>query len=106
MNLETKIFEIRDDATCIPVLATKMIGKTERQKKLLRRVGFDEYPLIQVTHIEDHQSSWYAFDWPNRTMNAAHREIQEKFDDLRDGQVIDVRVYLGEQAEPALTACV
>lgn len=108
MNLETKIFEVRDNATCIPVLATKMAAKTNRQDKLLRRVGFGSgTSLVQITHIANGVSNFDAYDWGNgRTMHCAHKEIEENFDDLEDGQVVDVRVYLGEQKEPARTDCI
>jgi hypothetical protein len=102
-HIITKAFEIRDRATFIPVLATKLLGTNEGNRYLLRRAGFgQDYPLIAVTHLERFQSEYDPYKWNefSRTIFEAHKYIQEHFDDLNDGDVVDVEYILGEVKEP------
>lgn len=103
--LQTKIFEIRDRHTFIPVLATKMapsvIRHSENEQYLLRRLHFKpEHTFIQLVWVGAKKTSCYSYDWNDRTMENAHRYIEENFDELVSGQVIDVEYILGEVTEP------
>ncbi len=42
-------------------------------------------------------------DWDDRTLLQAHKHIEEKWDKLEDGAVIDVQFILGETKRPKTT---
>jgi hypothetical protein len=101
--LITKAFEIRDRATFIPVLATKLdtVDLKEEEAYLIRKSGFGRnYQHILVTKLIDGetQTEHDAGYWQGlgRTMGEAHRYINEHFDELQPGAVIDVEFILGE----------
>ena len=98
----TKIFEVRDRATMIPVMAVKLVSEDSHVEKLIRRSGFMEDGIdILVTKLTDEKIHYSSMIWGgSRTMVTAHNYITANFDDLKDGQVIDVEFLLGETAEP------
>ncbi len=94
----TKLLEIRDKATFIPVAATRLLGDNQDQEYLLRRVGLGfgsayAVHLMRLTDGKGHHD-WAA--WGGRTMPIAHQYIEEHFDKLKDGEVVDVEFILGE----------
>lgn len=103
----TKVFEVRDNATNIGVIATKMQPEMPAEDYQLARNGFSLQgdALILVTKLSSSESSWDAFKWRDgtRTMFEAHRYIEEHFDELKTGDVIDVRYILGETDRPAMS---
>jgi len=109
--LENKIFEVRDRATFMPVLCTKMapgcIGEMSveaaaRETKLLRKTGYDfDFPLILFTVLGSVKNSHYdPYHWGDRTLHTAHAYIAEHFDEMETGAVVDVEYILGEKPEP------
>ena len=95
--MQTKLLEIRDRHTFIPVMATAFCGEDH---PLLRHAGYDRgLPHVIVIKLaggveEAHDS---AFGWSNRrTMTTAHLHIEREWDTLKDGDVIDVQFLLGE----------
>ncbi|HEY8943076.1 MAG TPA: hypothetical protein VIM73_02390 [Polyangiaceae bacterium] len=101
--MKTKCFEIRDRMTFIPVVAIQPVPANEGQRYLIRRAGYglkgDTFIVVRLT---DCQANNDAYDWTGsgRTMQAAHRYIDEHFEELEDGAVIDVEHILGETTEP------
>lgn len=95
----TKVIEIRDRATCIPAVAIRMQAANEGQGYLLRRCGFppDGHGLVMMK-LENQRATSDMYEWGGRTMQVAHRYIEEHFDALHDGDVIDVEFILGEVA--------
>ncbi len=96
-----KMFEIRDHATCIPALAFRISGD---DGPIARRAGFGDVGCVYLVMLATEKAAYdpYSDVWGNaRTMRHAHLYISEHFDDLQDGQVVDVRVILGEATEPA-----
>lgn len=97
--METKILEIRDRATYLPVMATKMISDIPKERYHLRRTGYGEdFPLITITMLNGCISQYDAYKWSDnsRTLHEAHKYIQEKYDELKTGDVVDVEFILGE----------
>ena len=93
----TKLFEIRDRATFIPVLATKIEHETEAQSYLLRRCGFlPSTPYIFMCRINGGEGYADPYDWMGRTLQTAHEYMVKHWDELKDGDVIDVEFILGE----------
>lgn len=101
--METKLFEIRDRGTCVPAMATRV---SKEDGPIMRRAGFGE-PLVLLTMLAQPATEWDPYNWRNgRTMGNAHKFIEENWDVLVSGQVVDVRVILGEANKPAEAECV
>jgi hypothetical protein len=98
-EMVTKIFEIRDEGTYIPVMATKMKSDIELEQRYLRSTGYGtNKPLVVVTRMNGCESHYGPYEWSNitRTMKVAHAYIQEHFDELENCAVVDVEYILGE----------
>lgn len=101
----TKMLEIRDRGTCIPVLAIQMTSTDKLESAFLSRAGFgEESHQITVVKLHEGKSNWDPFKWksdPSRTMFHAHFYIEEHWNELENGQVVDIRTILGETDTPA-----
>ncbi len=101
--MKTKMFEIRDRMTLIPVIAIKTHGDTPQEHSHFRRAGWGSNSVILIDHNGGTEVSHDPFKWREdgtRTMFEAHRHIQENFDALENFAVIDVEYLLGETAKP------
>ncbi len=128
--METKILEIRDEGTMIPVLCvdmnpevslsalaakqretTTIIEAGERYKAQfwhLRRCGYscNGQPNIGMTHLSMNgtPASNDPFAWGGgRTRQIAHHYIIENWTALKDGDVVDVQFILGETKEKKIS---
>lgn len=114
--MKTIALEIRDRGTFIPALAVKMvptIGETdmdtdayERERYLLRRAGFNfDNTSVILCRMEasgvDRNATYDPWAWGSgaRTMTVAHQYIEQNFDHLSSGDVIDVEYVLRETKE-------
>lgn len=98
----TKVLEIRDRNTCIPALAIKMVSANPVEDRFLWRCGYPRDSAgIVLMHLDNQRASSDPYWWDNRTMAKAHDWLYEHFDEVSEGDVIDVRVLLGEADEPA-----
>lgn len=93
-----KCLEVRDRATFIPVVAINTEPSCEAQRYLLRRSGYaPDGRTILLVNLNDARAQNDAYAWGNsRTMSTAHLWIEEHFESLNDGDVIDVEFILGE----------
>jgi hypothetical protein len=107
--MQTKLFEIRDRQTMIPVMATKMTPEDEPQRYLLARAGYGrtreeqaKYVIVTKLAGDCFASNYDPYGWRDggRTMNQAHIHISRNFDALETGSVIDVEFILGETDTP------
>lgn len=94
--METKLFEIRDSATFIPALGIRIEGN---DGYLARRAGFGR-PCIYLIHMTGERCSYDRYNWNNRTMSVAHQYIEENWETLNSGDVVDVQFILKETTEP------
>jgi hypothetical protein len=107
-----KLFELRDRATFIPIFAFRAIpayfeGSFDKNNWLLARAGFgsrgDSHCVIigrlNCAGIQ-RNCTYDPFAWNDRTFETAHQYIEKHFDELEDGQVIDVEYILGETEKP------
>ena len=98
--METKILEVRDRMTFIAVLAIKTAPANEVQNYYLRRSGwsesFDDVLLMRLD-AQDGKVTADPFEQKGRTMHEAHQYIRREFDNLKDGDVVDVEYILGEK---------
>lgn len=101
--MQTAVLEVRDRATCIPVLAIRMKANDPVCGYWMHgRCGYPrDGSTIVVMKLSDQAAHSDPYDWGGRTMTAAHDYITNNFDSLSDGDVVDVRVILGEAATPA-----
>lgn len=115
--MKTRILEVRDEGTCIPVLAIKMqavmgddcqtvSAARVRDYWLHQRTGYPrDGSAIVVMRLSDQGAKVDPYDWPGqaRTMRVAHEFIYSNFNKLQDGDVVDVRVILKLATEPAVS---
>jgi hypothetical protein len=116
--MRAKILEIRDVATCIPVLAVDMnpdvdmlqnAERLEIQRWHLRRLGYpcDLRPNIAITHLAMNGSpAWndpYGWKGGARTYPVAHDYIIDHWHELKDGDVICVETICGERETPKVS---
>lgn len=99
----TKVLELRDKATFIPVLAVEMIATDAVQSYYIHaRAGYSRgsgSSSIMVTRLSgEGKASADPYFWGDRTWTVAHDYITKHWDTLRDGDVIDVEHILGETA--------
>jgi hypothetical protein len=113
--MKAKALELRDRATFIPILCVDMnpgiyrddgpgmSTEYEAQRYLLRRVGYpcDGRPNIIVTRLAGSGHATNDPDqWGGRTFPVAHHWIIEHWNELKDGDVVDVEWILGETQAP------
>ena len=105
--MEVKALELRDEGTFIPILCVNMNPVAEdymvthgAQKYLLRRCGYpcDGTPNILMTRLDGDGSpaSNDPYHWGGRTYPVAHDWIIDHWNELSDGDVVDVQFILGE----------
>jgi len=104
----SKLFEIRDRGTLIPVLAVQLEPRGEAECWLLAHAGYGQTSLSQsryilLCRIEGGSGACHCdpYDWggQQRTMRAAHDYLTRMFDHLESGAVVDVQYILGETLE-------
>lgn len=112
-----KLFEIRDSATFMPVMAVRLsvangeVGQADlREFRLLRRAGYSAEQIEQDSHQEPYvilckldgvEAQYDPYAWSrSRTLPVAHGHIIAHWDELESGSVIDVQYLLGESTEP------
>jgi hypothetical protein len=106
--MTAKALEIRDKHTFIPALAVDMNPSNDAQRWLLRRCGYpcDGKPNIILTRLDgnarggDDKPTNDPYDRGGRTWPIAHNWIIGHWDELTDGDVVDVEWILGESPEP------
>lgn len=100
----TKLFEVIDKETLIPVIAIKPIAMNEVENFLIARAGFSHDIRIQenyviLVHIRDNKATYNPYDWKGRTMVEAHKYIIKNFDILENCEVLDIEYIVGETKE-------
>ena len=96
-----KALEIRDEGSCIPMLAIKPLPANDAQAAVLRRAGFydfDHYVILVGAH--DWEGSYDPYKQRGNTRHQAHLWIKDHFDELKDGDVVDVEFILGQRPSP------
>lgn len=91
--LNTKLLEIRDAGTFIPIIAVELNGADHY---LLRHAGYGRRRYISIASLNKGILTYNAYDHGStRTMHEAHKYIIENWDDIKNGDVIDVEFILG-----------
>jgi len=113
--MEIKLFEIRDRGTTIKGMAIRLgspLGgkrsETPRETRMLASAGFGDdeldhnhYVLLGDMGGGSFKMESSAYQWSgSRTMKVAHEYIEENWDKLKTGDLVDVQFILGETGEP------
>lgn len=104
--MEIKTLEIRDRGTFLPMFAALCEASNSGQHYLLRRAGYgpDSPRLVLFGYLEGRGHCYYdPYNWGDRTKQTAHLYIQDHWDELKDGDVIDVEFILGESTEKKIS---
>ena len=101
--MEVKTLEIRDRATFIPVVAVRLSGRDVPEEYLLRRAGWYGREFVLLTELNGLRNNVFPYYWDDRTYSTAHKYIIEYWDEIENGQVIDVEFILGETDKPKVS---
>jgi len=104
--VEIKTFEVRDEGTHIPVMCIR--GRvcdepSEVQYNLMRGGWGKDSTFLYFIGLADCGCQHDAFQQGNRTRHTAHLYVQEHWDELKSGDVIDVEFILGITDEPKMS---
>lgn len=97
-----KLLEVRDERTMFILLCVDMNPDTQYQYCALRRYGYpcDVRPNIMITHLNGgKKANNDPYFWGDRTYATAHHYIIEHWNELVEGDVVDVSFILGETKE-------
>ena len=101
--METKLIEIRDHFTCIVGIAISMdTPSSEAERWLLMRAGYGQDRLILLARADGKGTAFYdPYEWSSSeaTMRDAHLYLEQSWDHINSGDVIDARVGRGEATE-------
>lgn len=107
--MQTKLIEIRDEATCVAALAIKTVPhENEAETWLWHRFGYaghwdrgEGIILARIDGSANHELIYDAGDWSDSpTMRAAHEWLEKNFSEIENGAVVDVRYILGKAPAP------
>ena len=100
-----KAIEIRDRNTFIAAAAIKMAPENEGQRYLLRRCGWSaDGSGVVLIRLDSAEGKSDPYEWVgSRTMTPAHAWCCSHFDEIKDGDVVDVEFLLGEAPAPKLS---
>ena len=105
-----KVIEIRDRGTHIEAMAIRMQTDNPAQECGIHYRG--GHPRngssIVLMRLHDLRATNDPYEWPHitgdgRTMPNAHDYILTHFDEIKDGDVVDVEYILGESSTPKMS---
>ena len=105
--MEVNLFEVRDDGTYLPAICIRCTPANEAERYMLDRAGYGQTAKAQGAYVlfaaeSDGQLRYDTSYWAdNRTRLIAHAWIRDHWAELETGDVVDVRVILGETITPA-----
>lgn len=102
--MQTKLFEIRDRATFVPMLGIRLGSTNKEERFLLSSAGFGSwlcsrgiYILLAQINGGSGKITYDPYEWEgSRTYQVAHDYIIQHWEELESGDVIDVEYILGE----------
>lgn len=102
--MDVKLIEIRDSDTMIPAIAIKLGARNEAEVFLLDQAGYGDpieagrYTLLaRIDGSADRSLEFDAKEWAfkgSRTMEIAHRHLDEHWDEIKSGDIVDVEYLL------------
>lgn len=110
--MESKLFELRDTGTFLPVIAIRLEPTNVEDRYLLAITGYGlkiesqrKYILMGKLSTANLKCSPNEHEgYPTvRTLPMAHQHILKHWEELKSGDVIDVEFILGETKEPKVS---
>lgn len=104
--MQTKLFEIRDRATCIMALAVKFNADNDHERWMLSHAGYgyldqDHSEYVLLGSLDgDFKGTTDPYKQDSGTMLIAHQYIRQFWSYLQSGQVIDCQFIRGETDKP------
>lgn len=101
--MKSKMLEIRDSCTTIPVIAIKTIPENDDERRFYDRAGFGDCSVVLINMAGGAKCESDCFNWRKdgtRTMFHAHQFIVANFDDIPNMSVIDIEFILNESEAP------
>ena len=105
--MNVKLFEVRDRATLMPVMAVRLTPVNKAESWLLARSGFGETLFTQMEYIllsgiEGGFGKLISdpYDHDISELREAHVHILKNWEELDHGAVIDLEFIRGEVKEP------
>lgn len=62
--------------------------------------------MVVLVMLETERCSYDSNHWGDRTLSTAHRHLEESWNTIKDGDVVDVEYILGEKPAPSLSEMV
>lgn len=108
--MEFKILEVRDSGTHIPVMAIQMQSETALQDYYIHhRSGYPKdgssivVMILGTCKATNDPYEWQSLGLGPRTLPVAHNWIIDRYDEVHDGDVVDVQFILGETQAPKVS---
>lgn len=102
--MEVKLFELRDHGTFIPLLCIKPSYDVLDSfvARMVWRYGYKDSRAVIVLHMGSPERGCQSdpYGWNDRTFTTAHAHVEANWESLKTGDLLDVRVILGEATEP------
>ena len=92
LAMETKLIEIRDEGTHIPALA---ITITRKDGYPAARAGFGDQQYILLIDLNSDECHYDSTRWRWRTMQVAHKHLEDHWAEIKNEDVVDVEFILG-----------
>ena len=97
--IDSKLIELRDSDTFIPMIATLCRSDDEQEKWLFGRAGYGPRSgLVLFARLDGAGAANFDPDvWPrpSRTYKVAHEWVTDHWDEIESGDVVDVGYILG-----------
>lgn len=102
--METKLLEVRDRGTMMVVIGIRPAPRSDIERQMMYRCGFNtpqDYVLLGDLDGGKFAMTYDKYDYyqSSRTKFVAYGYIQEHWDELQSGDLIDVELILGESTE-------
>jgi len=99
-----KFFEIKDKGMTVLAMAVKIDADLmcERDCKIIKAAGHQVNNFrLQLTRLRDGETKFLHTGWVmrGRMMKIAHKYIDENFDDLASGEVIEIEKIAKEKRQ-------
>ena len=102
--IEAKLIEIRDALTFIPAMCFKVMGTEEADRYLIASAGYGKEDIEQyqrytfLIRLNDLECKYDPNHWGDRTMFNAHKYVEDYYELIDSGDVIDVEYILQEKS--------
>jgi hypothetical protein len=108
--MKAKMLEVRDVATFIPMLAVQLEPDNFAAEFLLTRAGFGrgheqqrQYVLLCRINGGGGPCATDPYDWQSSTFRQVHFFVNEHWDEIQSGDVIDLEFIRGDSAAPKVS---